>query len=415
MAKLDDRLVSFARVDRARSVLADATSLEALTPYCDEVIQRTAFGKMPLGPSLANTVQALIVHEFVYGDFLLFDQQAGFETSEELFPDVMRRLFIHPELRREIAKDMQQLGHEVHFLSTSRLKDKQLKIELDIEESSEKPLLDTLCRCPAVTGIPRDLLDDRTLDIWTKRKVPLTAFFPLEVLTSSQTPARAFWYLRLAQEAGLPLAASPSRSFYFTKTLPYVKEILLSSEADRLLTIFDKSIVTSARLKEWREQGIRIEEIRIPPVAEYVVRIAQQKQMSLASAIHEVRRSRHAREFRKMCAELQGLLLDGSAASMLARDRAINQLKDVAAHWSSNCGPITKNKTRAFNVCLLAEGLADLLPYFGIIGAEPLITALNHSLKAVGLDKLRLNLPWRRRGLKGELFLSDLYLAPSPL
>src|SRR5246127_773342 len=37
---------------------------------------------------------------------------------------------------------------------------------------------------------------------------------------------------------------------------------------------------------------------------------------------------------------------------------------------------------------------------------------LIQTLKAVGLDKLRLNLPWRRRGLKGELFLSDLYLAP---
>jgi len=69
MLESDDRLFSFSSVDSARSVLADATSLDSLMYYDN-------FPTSRMNPTLANTIQALIIYEFIYGDCLLFDKQA---------------------------------------------------------------------------------------------------------------------------------------------------------------------------------------------------------------------------------------------------------------------------------------------------------------------------------------------------
>jgi hypothetical protein len=274
--------------------------------------------------------------------------------------------------------------------------------------------LDELSKLPAVTGVPPDLVGDNMLEMWTIPSPPLTASFPLAVLTSSLTPARAFWYLRLSQEVGLPLAASPARSAYFKPLLQNMKKTLMSSEAEQILRMFDKTVVTVARLKKWQEAGIQVEEIKIPPVADYVVRIAREKNMSLINTIKEVRASPHAREFREVCGDMQRLSLSPSRAGLLARERALRKLKDLGVRWAKN-GPTTNDRARTLSVCTLAKGLAELLPYFGIIGAKPIIGALTYPLKQLGLDRLKLTLPWTRRGLRGEMFLSDVYTAADPL
>src|SRR3954447_9844633 len=74
MLKSDDRLVSFDSVDRARSVLADATSLSAVAPYYEEVPKHKGSLSLKPSPVLANTIQALVIYEHVYGDALLFEK-----------------------------------------------------------------------------------------------------------------------------------------------------------------------------------------------------------------------------------------------------------------------------------------------------------------------------------------------------
>jgi hypothetical protein len=121
---------------------------------------------------------------------------------------------------------------------------------------------------PAVTRVPPDLVGDESLDKWaTSHLKSLRASFPHAALRSSLTPAWAFWYLRLSQEVGLPLTASPARSAYFKPLLRNMKKKLMSSDAEQILQMFDKTVVTAARLKKWQQEGIEVEEIKIPPVA----------------------------------------------------------------------------------------------------------------------------------------------------
>jgi len=415
MFEADPRLHSFASVDRARSVLTDATSLDALTSHCDEVLERYGRMGMPFGPTLANTIQALVIYEFIYADSLLFEKEGCFTDTEKAFPDVVRRLFIRPDLRGEIASDMRKLGNDINFHWTNDLEDKRVSQLLNVEESSEKPLLDDLSRLPAIIRLPPDLVGDHTLDMWGIPEPPITAQFPDAVIRSSQTPHRAFWYLRLSQEVGLPLAASPARSAYFKSLLQDLKKKIMSSDAEYILQMFDKSVVSPARLKKWQQTGINVDEITIPPVADYVIQLARKKQIPLVAAITEVRNSSHAKDFRAVCGDIQDLALSGTRASLLARERALRKLKDLSAGWAKAASPETNNKARTISICTLARGLGEILPYFGIVGARPLIGGVTHSLKGVGIDRLKLRLPWTRRGLRGELFLSDIYRAPDPL
>jgi len=380
MLESDDRLFSFSSVDSARSVLADATSLDSLTYYDN-------FPTSRMNPTLANTIQALIIYEFIYGDCLLFDKQAGFSTAEKLFPGVVRRLFIHPDLRSEIARDMEKLREHVYFDYTDDLEDSETKRLLNAEEAQEKPLLDDLSDLPAVTRVPPDFVGDERLEMWASRRKPLLAEFPLGVLTSSFTLERAFWYLRLSQEVGLPLAASPARSAYFKPLLQNMKKKLMTSEAEQILQMFDKTVVTAARLKKWQQEGIEVEEIKIPPVADYVVRIAWEKNMSLVNAIREVRASPHAREFRELCGDMQRLSLSRSRAGLLARERALRKLKELGLRWAKNLGPTTNDRVRTLSICTLANFMTRIphgANFCGICGSlkvcRKVKSALNMSI-----------------------------------
>ena len=107
--------------------------------------------------------------------------------------------------------------------------------------------------------------------------------------------------------------------------------------------------------------------------------------------------------------------VEGSGAALLARDRELKKLQDLGRSWANNLGPVTNNRARTINICIFAKGLAELMPYFGIVGLAPFIGTATAWLKELGLNKVKLSLPWTRRGLRGEMFLNDLYKAPDPL
>jgi hypothetical protein len=174
--------------------------------------------------------------------------------------------------------------------------------------------------------------------------------------------------------------------------------------------MFDEMLIDSKLIARWRTQGLVHTEVLIPPVAEYVVRIARRESMGLCDALLKVRQSPAAHEFREICAEIRGFGLDGSRAALLAREKKLEQLRDLGRQCSANLGPVTDYRIRKINIAELAEGLFELIPGFEMIGKMT-----SRALKAVDLDEisLRWKALWKQPKMRCEIFLTDLYEAPT--
>jgi hypothetical protein len=419
MIEIDDRLSSIAGIDKTRAALVSATSLMTMARVLeDNQIPNDDLEKLllePYGMVLANIIQTLVVHETVYADSILFDRNNDLNWAETKFPGIVRRLFVPPTMRAEIAETMNSISqtapdfYEIDVSGDDRL----MKILLDRQTAAEKPLLDalhderqTVLRVPADTVITTDMV--AAADLWTKMGIEL----PDDVLVSMNTGARAFYYFELAQRTGLPLAVDPPRSKYLVGLLEDVGAALASDTPGMLLDMFDKTIVSQDRLDSWRKEGLRRTEVRIPPVAEYVIRTARRRQQGLCEALTDIRMSKPAREFRDMCAQLRALRDDGSTAALLARDKMIVELKQLGQKWAENCGPITDYRVREINIAELIAGIFEAIPLLGAVGK-----GIKAALTSTHFDKVRLTPKffWKRPALKCELFLSDLYAAPSKL
>jgi hypothetical protein len=420
MIEIDHRLCSIAGIDKTRAALVSATSLMTVARVLtDNEIPNANLEQLLLDPHgmvLANIIQTLIVHEVVYADSILFDRHTDLDWLEKQFPGVVRRLFVPPKMRAEIAETMNaisQTAYDFYEIDTSR--DRLLKVLLDHDTAKEKPLLDELaCEKHRSLRVPPDIVIDADLEKFASImvKMPLSIQFPRHVLYSICTGARAYYYFELSQRTGLPFAADPARSKYLAGLLDHVGDALAGDTPDKLLEMFNDMIVTPDRLEAWRKEGLRHTEVAIPPVAEYVVRTARQRQQGLLDAVTEIRMSRPARAFRDMCAEIRALREDGSTAALLARDKMIDELKALGKKWAENCGPVTNYRVRQINIAEIAGSMFEAMPGLGAIGK-----VVRQLLTHMDLDKLRLTpkIFWKRPKLKCELFLSDLYRAPSKL
>jgi hypothetical protein len=420
MIEIDHRLCSLAGIDKTRAALVSATSLMTVARMLtDNKIPNADLEQLLLDPSgmvLANIIQTLVVHETVYADSILFDRHNDLNWAEKQFPGVVRRLFVPPKMRAEIAETMNaisQTAHDFYEIDTSR--DHQLGVLLDRDTAAEKPLLDRLAnehqsslRVPPDIVVNADLKE--TALTWTK--LPLSIQFPRDVFYSQSTGARTYFYFELAQRTGLPFTVDPARSKYLEGLLDHVGAALAGDTPDKLLEMFNDMIVSPDRFDAWRKEGLRRTELKMPPVAEYVVRMARRRQQGLLDALTEIRMSRPAREFRDMCAQVRALREDGSTAGSLARDKIIDELKALGRKWADNCGPVTDYRVRQINIAEISGSVFEAIPGLGAVGK-----VVKQLLTNMELDKLRLTprIFWKRPKLKCELFLSDLYQAPSAI
>jgi len=418
MIEIDHRLSSIASIDKTRAALVSATSLMAVARTLannqipDADLERLLLD--PNGMTLANIIQTLVVHETVYADSILFDRHSDLDWAEKQLPGVVRRLFVPPKMRTEIAKTMDAISQTApDFYQMDTPRDRLLQVLLDHDIAKEKPLLDELTeekhpslRVPPDTVIDADL-EDQAL-FWTELGLQL----PDDVLASTPTAARLYFYLELAQRTGLPFAVDPGRSKYLAGALDHAGTALASDTPAKLLKIFDDLMVSPERIEAWRKEGLRQTDVKIPPVAEYVVRTARQRQQGLLDALTDIRMSKAAREFREMCAQVRALREDGGTAALLGRDRMIDELKALGKKWAENCGPVTDYRVRQINIAEIASNVFDAIPGLGAIGK-----VVKQLLTNMELDKLRLTpeIFWKRPKLKCELFLTDLYRAPAPL
>jgi hypothetical protein len=417
--KVDNRLCSISSIDNTRAALVSATSLLAMAHTLKRnQIPDTDLERLLLDPNgmvLANIIQTLVLHETVYADSILFDRSDDLDKAEEMFPGVVRRLFVPPSVRVEIAQTMNSISQTApDFYTINTSEDELMSVLLDRQTSKEKPLLDKLDEEKySLLRVPSDIIIDENLkseaDIWIDKGINL----PYAVLDSLDSGARAYYYFELAQRTGLPLALGPARSKYFAGVLDDVGTALANDTPNELLEMFNEIMVSNnQRFDVWRNEGLRRTEIAIPPVAEYVVRRARNRQMGLADALEEVRMSKAAREFRDMCARVRALRKDRSTAALFAHDKMIEELKELGRKWAENCGPITEYRVRRINVAEIAGGMLEAIPLLGGVGK-----VVKQLLLATGLKELRLTpkILWKRPALSCELFLGDLYEAPSKL
>jgi hypothetical protein len=86
----------------------------------------------------------------------------------------------------------------------------------------------------------------------------------------------------------------------------------------------------------------------------------------------------------------------------------IADLENLGRKWAANNGPITDYRVRSIKIAEIAEGIFDFVPFLGIIGKA--------MIKGVDLGGIKLpKVLWKRPCLPCELFLNDLYKAPSKL
>lgn len=111
MIEVDNRLCSIASVDKSRAALVDATSLKTLASILarNEIPGANLEGLLDSreGMSLANVIQTFVLHDRVYADSILFDRHDDINQAEKLFPDIVRRLFIPPKDRNDIADTLE--------------------------------------------------------------------------------------------------------------------------------------------------------------------------------------------------------------------------------------------------------------------------------------------------------------------
>ncbi len=242
MIEIDHRLCSIGSINKTRSALVSATSLMAVAmTLANNQIPNADLERLlldPHGMTLANIIQTLVVHETVYADSILFDRHSDLDWAEKQLPGVVRRLFVPPKMRTEIAETMDAISNTApDFYQMDTTRDRLLQVLLDHDTASEKPLLDNLARekhnslrVPPGTVIDADLEQQELF--WTELGLQL----PADVLDSTHIGARAYYYLELAQRTGLPLAVDPARSKYLAVLLDHVGTALAGDTPDKLLS-----------------------------------------------------------------------------------------------------------------------------------------------------------------------------------
>jgi hypothetical protein len=195
----DARLFSIASIDKTGGALIDATSLDAVARLLKQNrIPGGDFEEFVLnrsGMNLANGIQTLVLHENVYADSILFDRNDSIDIAEEMFPDIVRRLFIPPRDRHEIAITIE--GMTDTWPEFYRPFDREQQELFYFETAPDKRLLDDLSKTAAVTGLPLDLVEDEELQ---KDALEFDSVrFPLVVLNSSADVHRAHYYLMVAK------------------------------------------------------------------------------------------------------------------------------------------------------------------------------------------------------------------------
>jgi hypothetical protein len=377
------QLVPANSVDFNAAVLVDGQTILSTRP--EYFISRTSERKaarydhddlMPL----YNFIQNLVIYDRVLVDSQLLALEQGCEGVCALFQRAISGLLINGKLRAGLADEVTE------FINSEEL------IEAKLNKRSRE-LLAEMARNDAeirqyysqVSGgwFPDDIATElrnqasllgETLDEYVPRMTMFTG-------TRDRSLERTHFYLELSRALGIYLSPHPIRAEYFKRTISKTLGVP-NGFAGNAVKFVDKKMQKSATNyflnAHWN----------IPPVAEYVLRIADERDADLVSAIFEVRESKHARDFRRWCSEMSGTIRQGRSG-MAAAQKVYAELERECSAWQRDVNEHVKYQHRTLS-------LGD----FWFIGKI---------LKVFGMEKVHLKDPVIAVDKPYLLLLNDLY------
>lgn len=314
--------VAFEKLDTRPCAIIDAASLgvlskfsaalvEPITPPALSAIRRALatgdrWGMQQEARHLFDILERLIVYEFLAVDKAAADGQSAYFLPSELI-----RMTTIPEAVYQATGEVlkaavrsgswaqQQAGREPHRISE----------------------------------------DERYLD-------RLQAFDPTQFAYSNESAARALLYLELSHRANVPLVLHPRKRAWF-KVISQALEQDALALVHKLVDGAAKAMV-SDQLTEFLVSST----VMLPPLAEYLLRIAEQRRVSIAAAIEDVRASPEARSFRDWLWQIQKQLIEGDRPNLIAAARMLREVEEVTKEWTKSldvrCG--VKYERRQFSL-----------------------------------------------------------------
>jgi hypothetical protein len=340
MIRVDPRVIPAENIDRSHTVLIDTHSLSAgnrLLMRADIPAFDISSFADDAGRALANLIQALVLYETIVVDSILVGPHSDVGLALDLFPGIVRGVYIREIDRLRIGHWVQQATSGWDDLPTGLSNEDWTYLQW--QTASEKPLLDEMSKS-TIHNVPPGFEDDAEIRRLSNHEVHL----PLCVLTSTRTLSRAHFYLELARELGVPLIVDPVRSRYFDVLFRNVGKNLRDGTPEKIIARFD-----SAVLQPDIEQGLISVDLSIPPVAELVLRFAKRQRCSLHEAILAVRDSKHAQAFREWCSTFAKHEENGRPGAK-EQVEMLAQIEEVCNMWREDVKEGVRYKTRRLNL-----------------------------------------------------------------
>lgn len=288
--------------------------------------------KDPDPMSAFNLIQSLVIYEnlVVDGFVLANDQNATAFASG--FPQVIKALYMTDEQRERVARVVEPMIPSLETLVSSHpdLKDPaQLIASMDVD----KGLFEEFAQSPQARE--EDL--NRTLE-----GEVLTLHIPAWLARSGNHIPRTLFYALLAKAFRIPYAPHPVRC----PLLEVFAEKQLDAAHDTILHF--KGLVGKAGknlASAFNGYDLRLD---IPPVAQYVIQTTERRR-DLAERTLEVRASKHAKDFRKWCFELQAALAAGLPGLVTAK-KLYGELEKACELWSQDLQDHVTYKRRRLRI-----------------------------------------------------------------
>lgn len=355
--RVDERIVSVEKLERAGTVLVDAHSLYQLA---DELIERQvpAFGASILteqgGPRLANVIQNIVLYDRVIVDSLLFQIDSKVSIACELFPDVIRGVYLRDDVRLRIGSVVDSIAGVDSVSEPPVGISSEEWMRWQWKDGSEKQLMDRMDEVVPDLIPPEYQNDEEILRLYNRNTLH-TAFIPLCCRNSMMTLGRAHFYLELARELGVPLSTDPIRSRYFKVLSEKFRHNLRQGTPEKVVAFFEDNVLKKA-IDE--SEGLVSVDLSIPAVAEMVLNYAKRKRCSLHTATLEIRESRNARRFREWCARFASLESQGRVGGK-EQIEMLDELKAACEVWRNDAKEEVEYRTRKLNL--------EKIPVLGIV------------------------------------------------
>jgi hypothetical protein len=192
----------------------------------------------------------------------------------------------------------------------------------------------------------------------------------------------------------VPLNIDPVRTKYLDYLLTKVQDALTTRQNPLAQRIPDNAVKEFASHFELPNNAIVTFDVTIPPVPEYVLKVARAERISLYEATKEVRDSPNARNFRDWCATVFKLGEEGVPRATGERNRMIKDFTRWCEFWASDASEGVDYRTRTLQ-----------------LGDIPLVEKI---LRVAGMDERVVRDPviTPDQGHRYFLFLNDLLRLP---